>query len=227
MKKIVIVGGVAGGASCAARLRRLDEEAHIVLLERGEYISYANCGLPYHIGDVIKSRDSLLVSTPEMMKNRFRIDVRTGNEVIAIDRKGKSVRVKTRDGQEYDEPYDELVLSTGSSPLKPGIPGIESELIQTLWTVPDTDRIRGMALKGNIGTAAVIGGGFIGLEVAENLHMAGLKTVLVEAADQVMPPVDRELAQLLHEHIVNQQNLYNNLEYNLYFYKLLLHIDLN
>ena len=115
MKKIVIVGGVAGGASCAARLRRLDEEAHIVLLERGEYISYANCGLPYHIGDVIKSRDSLLVSTPEMMKNRFRIDVRTGNEVIAIDRKGKSVRVKARDGQEYDEPYDELVLSTGSS----------------------------------------------------------------------------------------------------------------
>ena len=204
MKKIVIVGGVAGGASCAARLRRLDEEAHIVLLERGEYISYANCGLPYHIGDVIKSRDSLLVSTPEMMKNRFRIDVRTGNEVIAIDRKGKSVRVKTRDGQEYDEPYDELVLSTGSSPLKPGIPGIESELIQTLWTVPDTDRIRGMALKGNIGTAAVIGGGFIGLEVAENLHRAGLKTVLVEAADQVMPPVDRELAQLLHEHIIDQ-----------------------
>lgn len=204
MKKIVIVGGVAGGASCAARLRRLDEEAHIVLLERGEYISYANCGLPYHIGDVIKSRDSLLVSTPEMMKNRFRIDVRTGNEVIAIDRKGKSVRVKARDGQEYDEPYDELVLSTGSSPLKPGIPGIESELIQTLWTVPDTDRIRGMALKGNIGTAAVIGGGFIGLEVAENLHRAGLRTVLVEAADQVMPPVDRELAQLLHEHIIDQ-----------------------
>ena len=204
MKKIVIVGGVAGGASCAARLRRLDEEAHIVLLERGEYISYANCGLPYHIGDVIKSRDSLLVSTPEMMKNRFRIDVRTGNEVISIDREGKSVRVKTRDGQEYDEPYDELVLSTGSSPLKPGIPGIESELIQTLWTVPDTDRIRGMALKGNIGTAAVIGGGFIGLEVAENLHRAGLKTVLVEAADQVMPPVDRELAQLLHEHIIDQ-----------------------
>ena len=153
---------------------------------------------------MIKSRDSLLVSTPEMMKNRFRIDVRTGNEVIAIDRKGKSVRVKTRDGQEYDEPYDELVLSTGSSPLKPGIPGIESELIQTLWTVPDTDRIRGMALKGNIGTAAVIGGGFIGLEVAENLHRAGLKTVLVEAADQVMPPVDRELAQLLHEHIIDQ-----------------------
>lgn len=204
MKKIVIVGGVAGGASCAARLRRLDEEAEIVLMERGDYISYANCGLPYHIGDVIKSRDALLVSTPEMMKNRFRIDVRTGNEVISIDREGKSVRVKTRDGQEYDEPYDELVLSTGSSPLKPRIPGIESELIQTLWTVPDTDRIRQVALAGKIKIAAVIGGGFIGLEVAENLHRAGLRTVLVEAADQVMPPVDRELAQLLHEHIVDQ-----------------------
>lgn len=204
MKKIVIVGGVAGGASCAARLRRLDEEASIVLLERGDYISYANCGLPYHIGDVIKSRDALLVSTPEMMKNRFKIDVRTGNEVISIDRKAQSVRVRTKDGREYDEPYDELVLSTGSSPLRPRIPGIESELVQTLWTVPDTDRIRGMALRGNISTAAVIGGGFIGLEVAENLHRTGLKTVLIEAADQVMPPVDRELAQLLHEHIVDQ-----------------------
>ena len=204
MKKIVIVGGVAGGASCAARLRRLDETANIVLLERGDYISYANCGLPYHIGDVIKTRDALLVSTPEMMKSRFRIDVRTGNEAISIDREAQTVRVQTRDGQQYDEPYDELVLSTGSSPLRPGIPGIESELVQTLWTVPDTDRIRGMALEGNISTAAVIGGGFIGLEVAENLQRAGLKTVLIEAADQVMPPVDRELAQLLHEHIAEQ-----------------------
>ena len=204
MKKIVIIGGVAGGASCAARLRRLDEEANIVLIERGDYISYANCGLPYHIGDVIKSRDALLVSTPEMMKNRFRIDVRTGNEAVSIDREKQTVRVRTRDGSEYDEPYDELVISTGSSPLKPRIPGIDSELIQTLWTVPDTDRIRGMALKGNISNAAVIGGGFIGLEVAENLHRVGLKTVLIEAADQVMPPVDRELAQLLHEHIVDQ-----------------------
>ena len=204
MKRIVIVGGVAGGATCAARLRRLDEEAGIVLLERGDYISYANCGLPYHIGDVIKSRDALLVSTPEMMRDRFRIDVRTGSEAVAIDRKKRTVRVRTADGQEYDEPYDQLVLSTGSSPLRPNIPGIDSELIQTLWTVPDTDRIRSMAIEGGISSAAVIGGGFIGLEVAENLHRLGLKTVLIEAADQVMPPVDREMAQLLHEHIAEQ-----------------------
>ena len=201
MKKIVIVGGVAGGASAAARLRRLDEKAEIILMERGDYISYANCGLPYHIGDVIKSRDALLVSTPEMMKSRFNIDVRTGNEVTAIDRKEKTVHVKTKNGSEYDESYDTLVISTGSSPLKPKIPGIESELIQTLWTVPDTDRIRSVAQGGGIKSAAVIGGGFIGLEVAENLHAAGLDTTLIEAASQVMPPVDPEMAELLHEHI--------------------------
>ena len=201
MKKIVIVGGVAGGATAAARLRRLDEKAEIILIERGDYISYANCGLPYHIGDVIKSRDALLVSTPEMMKSRFNIDVRTGNEVTAIDRKGKSVHVKCKDGSEYDESYDTLVISTGSSPLKPKIPGIESELIQTLWTVPDTDRIRSIAMESGIKSAAVIGGGFIGLEVAENLHAVGLDTTLIEAADQVMPPIDYEMAELLHEHI--------------------------
>ena len=162
MKKIVIIGGVAGGATAAARLRRLDEKAEIILMERGDYISYANCGLPYHIGDVIKSRDALLVSTPEMMKSRFNIDVRTGNEVTSIDRDAKSVHVKTKDGKEYDESYDTLVISTGSSPLKPKIPGIDSDLIQTLWTVPDTDRIRHIAIDSGIKSAAVIGGGFIG-----------------------------------------------------------------
>ena len=201
MKKIVIIGGVAGGATAAARLRRLDEKAEIILMERGDYISYANCGLPYHIGDVIKSRDALLVSTPEMMKSRFNIDVRTGNEVTSIDRDAKSVHVKTKDGKEYDESYDTLVISTGSSPLKPKIPGIDSDLIQTLWTVPDTDRIRHIAIDSGIKSAAVIGGGFIGLEVAENLHAVGLDTTLIEAADQVMPPVDPEMAVLLHEHI--------------------------
>ncbi|MBR2674968.1 MAG: DsrE/DsrF/DrsH-like family protein [Mogibacterium sp.] len=201
MKKIVIVGGVAGGATAAARLRRLDENAEIVLLERGDYISYANCGLPYHIGDVIKSREALLVSTPEMMKSRFNIDVRTGSNVTSIDRKAKTVHIVKKDGEEYEESYGVLVLSTGSSPLKPKIPGIDSELIQTLWTVPDTDKIRHMALESGIKSAAVIGGGFIGLEVAENLHAAGLDTVLIEAAAQVMPPVDPEMAELLHEHI--------------------------
>ncbi len=184
MKKIVIVGGVAGGASCAARLRRLDETAEIVLLERGPYISYANCGLPYHVGDTIKSRDALLVQTPEGMKKKFRIDVRVKNEVTDIDRAAKTVTVKNLEsGETYQESYDKLVLATGSSPIRPAIPGIVSSRIRTLWTVPDTDHIRDMIRQPDITTAAVIGGGFIGLEMAENLQHAGLKVSLIEALD--------------------------------------------
>lgn len=203
MKKIVIVGGVAGGASCAARLRRLDETAEIVLLERGPYISYANCGLPYHVGDTIKSRDALLVQTPEGMKKKFRIDVRVKNEVTAIDRAAKTVTVKNGEtGETYQESYDKLVLATGSSPIRPAIPGILSSRIRTLWTVPDTDHIRDMIRQPDIHTAAVIGGGFIGLEMAENLQHAGLKVSLIEALDQVMAPLDFEMAQLVHENMV-------------------------
>lgn len=202
MKKTVIIGGVAGGASCAARLRRLDETAQIVVLERGDYISYANCGLPYHVGDVIPQRASLMLQTPQAMKKKFDIDVRVRNEVVAIDRQNKQVQVKDLEsGEVYAEPYDTLVIATGSSPLRPAIPGIESERIQTLWTVPDADRIRAMVYGGNNKTAAVIGGGFIGLEMAENLHKAGLKVSIVEAAPQVMAPMDTEMAALLHENI--------------------------
>lgn len=202
MSKTVIVGGVAGGASCAARLRRLDEMQKIVLLERGEYISYANCGLPYHVGDVIKSRDALLLQTPEAMRKKFNIDVRVKNEVLSIDRGKKTVTVKKTDtGETYEEAYDTLVLSTGSSPLRPPIPGIDSPRIQTLWTVPDTDRIRSMVREKGIKSAAVIGGGFIGLEMAENLRHAGLEVSIVEMLDQVMAPLDFEMAQLLHENI--------------------------
>lgn len=202
MKKTVIIGGVAGGASCAARLRRLDETAQIVVLERGDYISYANCGLPYHVGDVIPQRASLMLQTPQAMKKKFDIDVRVRNEVVAIDRQNKQVQVKDLEsGEIYAEPYDTLVIATGSSPLRPAIPGIESERIQTLWTVPDADRIRAMVYGGNNKTAAVIGGGFIGLEMAENLHKAGLKVSIVEAAPQVMAPMDTEMAALLHENI--------------------------
>lgn len=208
MKKIVIIGGVAGGASCAARLRRLDETADIVLLERGEYISYANCGLPYHVGDIIKSRDTLLLQTPEAMRNKFKIDVRTKHEVIAIQRDKKSVLVKRLDsGETYEESYDILVISTGSSPIRPPIPGIDSSRIQTLWTVPDADRIRALIREKGIKSAAIIGGGFIGLEMAENLRNAGLDVTLVEAQNQVMPPLDFEMAQLLHENI-----LFNNVK---------------
>ena len=203
MKKIVIIGGVAGGASCAARLRRLDEEANIIMLERGDYISYANCGLPYHIGDVIKSRDALLLQTPEAMKQKYGIDVRVKNEVSSIDRENKKLSVRRLDsGEIYEETYDTLVISTGSSPVRPPIPGIGSSWIQTLWTVPDTDRIRALIKESNIKTAAVIGGGFIGLEMAENLRHAGLSVSLIEMLDQVMTPVDYEMAQLLHEHIL-------------------------
>lgn len=200
MKKVVIIGGVAGGASCAARLRRLDETAQIVLLERGEYISYANCGLPYHVGDVIKARQALLLQTPEAMKKKFDVDVRVQNEVLSIDRANKTVLVKRVDsGETYSESYDVLVVSTGSSPLKPPIPGINSSRVQTLWTVPDTDRIRALVREQGVKSAAVIGGGFIGLEMAENLKHAGLSVSLIEALDQVMSPIDFEMAQLLHE----------------------------
>ena len=201
-RKTVIIGGVAGGASCAARLRRLDADREIVILERGAYISYANCGLPYHVGDVIKNRSALLLMTPERMWERFRIDVRVQNEVTKIDRVKKTVTVrKTETGETYEQPYDDLVIATGSSPLRPRIPGIDTPRIKTLWTVPDMDEIRAMVQSGTLRTAAVIGGGFIGLEMAENLHHAGLQVSLIEALDQVMAPVDFEMAQMLHENI--------------------------
>lgn len=203
MKKVVIIGGVAGGASCAARLRRLDEEANIILLERGKYISYANCGLPYHVGDVIKSRDDLILQTPEAMQKKFKVDVRVQNEVVSIDRDKKVIIVKRLEtGEIYEEAYDTLVIATGSSPVRPPIPGIESSRIQTLWTVPDTDRIHALIQKQNIKKATVIGGGFIGLEMAENLRHAGIEVSLIEAMDQVMAPLDYEMAQILHENIL-------------------------
>lgn len=202
MNKTVIIGGVAGGASCAARLRRLDETAQIIILERGDYISYANCGLPYHVGGVIPSRDALLVQTPQAMKQKFNIDVRVRNEVVSIDRDKKSVTVKKLDrGETYEESYDTLVIATGSSPLRPPIPGIDSSRIQTLWTVNDTDRIRLAVMQQHAKTAAVIGGGFIGLEMTENLRHAGLSVSLIEAADQVMAPLDPEMAAMLHANI--------------------------
>ncbi len=201
-KKTVIIGGVAGGASCAARLRRLDGDREIIILERGEYISYANCGLPYHVSGVIRSRSALLLMTPEMMRDRFRIEVRVKNEAVSINREAKTVSVRNLEtGENYDESYDDLVIATGSSPLRPNIPGIDSERIRTLWTVPDTDEIRRIISEKGIQSAAVIGGGFIGLEMAENLRHAGLKVSLIEAAQQVMAPLDYEMAQLLHENI--------------------------
>ncbi len=201
-QKVLIIGGVAGGASCAARLRRLDETAEIVLLERGPYISYANCGLPYHVGDIIKSRSALLLQTPEAMKQKFVVDVRVKNEAVSIDREKKTVTVKrVETGETYEEPYDTLVISTGSSPVRPPIPGIDHPRIQSLWTVPDADAVRTLIAENHVQNAVVVGGGFIGLEMAENLRHAGLQVTLVEMLDQVMAPLDFEMAQPLHENI--------------------------
>ena len=206
--KTLIIGGVAGGATAAARLRRLDEHMEIVVLERGGYISYANCGLPYYVGDVIKDRPNLLLQTPEMMKERFNIDVRVRNEAMKINTEKRTVLVKGPDG-EYEESYDELILATGSSPLKPPIPGIDGEGIYSLWNVDDVDRIRGIVDREQPQTAAVIGGGFIGLEMAENLHARGIQVSVIEALNQVMAPVDYEMAKLLHENMsMNGVRLY-------------------
>jgi NADPH-dependent 2,4-dienoyl-CoA reductase/sulfur reductase-like enzyme/peroxiredoxin family protein/TusA-related sulfurtransferase/rhodanese-related sulfurtransferase len=202
MKKVVIIGGVAGGASCAARLRRLDETAEITLLERGYNISYANCGLPYHVGGVIPARQSLLLQTPEAMKKKFRVDVRVRSEAVLIDRAARTVAVRNLEtGEEYSLPYDTLVLATGSSPVRPPIPGIDSPRVQTLWTVEDAVRIRALVSEAHLKSAVVVGGGFIGLEMAENLRRAGLAVTIVEMLDQVMAPLDFEMAQLLHEQL--------------------------
>ncbi|MFA6843767.1 MAG: FAD-dependent oxidoreductase, partial [Bacilli bacterium] len=205
MKKVIIVGGVAGGASTAARLRRLDENCEIIMLERGEYISFANCGLPYYIGGVIKDRDKLLVQTPEAMKKRFNIDVRTQNEVLSINKEARTIEIlDIKTNKKYEEKYDALVLSTGSSPLKPNIKGIEAENIKTLWTIPDTDAIVNYINENNVKSATVVGGGFIGLEMVENLRELGIQVTLAEMAPQVMAPLDFEMAQYVHEELVNQ-----------------------
>ncbi|MGI6256801.1 MAG: FAD-dependent oxidoreductase [Anaerovoracaceae bacterium] len=199
--KTVIIGGVAGGATAATRLRRLDENMEIIILERGQHISYANCGLPYYIGDVIKERDALLLMTPQAMKDKYNLDVRIESEVTSIDPEGKKVTVRKGNGEVYEESYDHLLIATGSTPLRPPIKGIDGEGIYTLWTVPDTDRIRGIVDEQKPKRAAVIGGGFIGLEMAENLAARGIHVTIIEALDQVMAPVDFDMAQLLHENI--------------------------
>ncbi len=201
-KKVVIIGGVAGGASTAARLRRMDENCEIIMFERGDYISFANCGLPYHIGKTIEDREELLLQTPDSMKARFNIDVRVKNEVLNINRDEKTVSVKNLLTEEtYTERYDVLVLSPGSSPIRPRIPGIDSPNVYSLWNMPDMDAIIKYIHENAPKNAVVVGGGFIGIEMAENLFDLGLKVSLVEMADQVMAPIDYDMAQLVHEHI--------------------------
>lgn len=169
-KKVLIVGGVAGGASAATRLRRLDEHAEIILFERDEHISFANCGLPYYIGETIQERDKLLVQTPAAMQARFAIDVRVYSEVTAIDPAKKTVTVSSRDKGVYEESYDALVLSPGAKPIRPNLPGIDSPRIFSLRNIPDTDRIKEFVDREDSRRVVVIGGGFIGIEMAENLR---------------------------------------------------------
>lgn len=202
-KKILIVGGVAGGATAAARLRRLDESATIILFERGEYISFANCGLPYYIGGTITNRGKLLVQTVEGMSNRFNLDIRNKSEVMKIHRDRKTVEVKNlKTGETYEESYDKLILSPGASPIKPPIPGInEADALFTLRNIPDTDKIKAYADEKKPRKAAVIGGGFIGVEMAENLWDLGIEVTVVEMGKQVMAPLDFEMASILHGHM--------------------------
>jgi NADPH-dependent 2,4-dienoyl-CoA reductase/sulfur reductase-like enzyme/rhodanese-related sulfurtransferase len=201
-KRVLIVGGVAGGASTAARIRRLSEDAQIVLFERGEHISFANCGLPYHIGNVIRERDRLLVQTPERMSKRFRIDVRTRSEVLRIDREKRSVTVQDlAGGKEYAEPYDALVLSPGAEPIRPNIPGIDAQRVFTLRSMTDMDAIKKVVDEEHPTRAVVVGGGYIGLEMTEALAERGLQVCLVELESQVMGTVDAEMAFPLHQEL--------------------------
>ena len=199
--KYLIVGGVAGGATAAARIRRNDEQAEIILFEKGKYISYANCGLPYYIGGVIKDREKLFVQTPETFGNRFNIDVRVRSEVISIDLGQKRVVAKNGKGEEYTESYDKLLLSPGAVPVLPPLPGIDSEGIFTLRNVDDTDNIKTFILSRQVKRAIVVGGGFIGLEMAENLFHNKIDVSVVEMADQVMAPVDYSIAAVIHGHL--------------------------
>ncbi len=202
MSKIVIIGGVAGGASAAARARRLSEDAEIIMFERGPFVSLANCGLPYHIGGDIQERSKLLLQTPESFLARFNVDVRVMNEVVSINRQDKTVTVKNLlDGSEYQESYDFLLLSPGAGPVVPPIPGIDNPLTHSLRNIPDMDRIIKTIETNKVEHATVVGGGFIGLEMMEAFHQLGVKTTLVEMADQVMTPVDREMAGFAHAEI--------------------------
>jgi NADPH-dependent 2,4-dienoyl-CoA reductase/sulfur reductase-like enzyme/TusA-related sulfurtransferase/rhodanese-related sulfurtransferase len=202
--KLLVVGGVAGGAGTVTRARRLSEDAEIILFERGEYVSFANCGLPYYIGNEIKDRDDLLVTTVELLQDRFNIDVRIFNEVTDINPKQKQITVKNvKTNKTYTESYDKLVLCPGGQPIKPPLKGVDLDTVFTLWTIPDSDRIKTFVDKNKPKSAVVIGGGFIGLEMAENLMSMGLEVTIVEMLDQIMPPLDFEMVSIVHQHVID------------------------
>lgn len=201
-KKVVIIGGVAGGASAAARLRRLDENAHIVVVERGPYISFANCGLPYYLGGTIQDRAALTLQTPESFKARFNVDVRVFSEAVSIQPDNKTITIHNHNtGEEYEESYDSLILSMGADAAMPPIPGIDSKKVFTVRNIPDTVAVKTYIEEHQAKKAVVAGGGFIGLEVAENLHDLGMDVTLVEMADQVIPSIDADMAAQVHGHM--------------------------
>ena len=203
MKKVLIVGGVAGGASTATRLRRLDENLEIVIFEKGEYVSFANCGLPYYIGDIIQNRESLLVQTPESLKARFNLDVRVNSEVVGVNGKDKKVKVKTKNGEEYEEIFDFLVLAPGAKPIFPAIKGIENKKIFTLRNINDMDKIKAEIKNYNVKKATVVGGGYIGIETAENLKHLGIDTTLIEAVPHILASFDSEISNILEYELIN------------------------
>jgi NADPH-dependent 2,4-dienoyl-CoA reductase/sulfur reductase-like enzyme/rhodanese-related sulfurtransferase len=199
-ERILIVGGVAGGASCAARTRRLSESPEIIMFERGPYVSFANCGLPYHVGNVIKKEDHLLIATPELFHQRFRIDVRLNSEVVRIDPLARTAEIRDlRQGGTYTESYDKLLLSPGARPIRPDLPGIDLPGIFSLRTIPDSRQIRDWIDKYQARHAVVVGGGYIGMEMTENLHKRGLKVTVVEQQAQVMPLLDPEMVSAVHD----------------------------
>ena len=203
-KKVLIVGGVAAGASTAARLRRMDEDAQIIMFERGEYISFANCGLPYYVGEVIKKRERLLIQTPKSMFRRFNIDVRNNSTVERILPLTKEINVTTSQGESYQESYDYLVLCPGAVPIRPNIRGIDQPNVFSVRNVPDSDAIKQYINLHNPKNAVVLGGGFVGLEMAEMLFERNLDVAIVEAADQLMGPIDPEMAAIIHTYLRNQ-----------------------
>ncbi len=200
--KLLIIGGVAGGATAAARARRLNERASITILERGEHISFANCGLPYYIGGVIKYRDNLLVTTPEAFESRYNVEVRIHSEVLSIVTDKREVLIRDiNSGRSYSESYDKIILAPGAEPVRPPIPGVDLKGVFHLRDIPDSDRIKSVLDLNKPTSAVVIGGGFIGLEMAENLVIRGVETTVLEMGNQVMAPLDTEMASIVHAHL--------------------------
>ncbi len=203
MTRVIIIGGVAGGASTAARLRRLKEDFEIIMLDKGPYVSFANCGLPYYVGNVIKEENSLKLVSPRKFHNWFNIDVRVNNEALSIDRAKKQLHVRDLiENEDYILDYDYLLIATGSKPIIPPFKGLQEVPYHTIWTIPDATKLKKFVEKNKIRKAVIIGGGFIGLEMAENLVKKGVKVKIVEMLDQVMPPIDKEMAQFIHQELI-------------------------